>query len=66
MLVSPIAWVTKDMDWALEEARKSAEVTHNHPEEGINTKLQGRSPEAVAVAVFLARTGGESQQGGDS
>lgn len=50
MRVSPIAWVTDDLDWALEEARRSAEVTHNHPQ-GI------AGAQAVVASVLLARTG---------
>lgn len=50
MRVSPIAWVANDLEWAMEEAKKSAEVTHSHPE-GI------KGAQAVAAAIFLARTG---------
>lgn len=50
MRVSPIAWVTDDLDWALEEARRSAGVTHDHPN-GI------KGAQAVVAAVFLARHG---------
>jgi len=50
MRVSPIGWAAKDMDWCLDEAKKSAEVTHNHPE-GI------KGAQAVAAAIFLARQG---------
>lgn len=50
MRVSPIGWVAKDIDWAMEEADRSAKVTHNHPE-GI------KGAQAVAVAVFMARSG---------
>jgi ADP-ribosylglycohydrolase len=50
MRVSPIAWVTDDLDWALEEARRSAEVTHDHPQ-GI------AGAQAVVASVLLARTG---------
>lgn len=45
MRVSPAT-----LDEALELARQSAEVTHNHPE-GI------RGVQAVATAIVLARTG---------
>lgn len=48
MRVSPIAWVSDDIDWVLGEAQKSAEVTHNHPN-GI------KGAQAVAAAVFLCR-----------
>jgi ADP-ribosylglycohydrolase len=50
MRVSPIGWFCDTMDEVLAEAKKSAEVTHNHPE-GI------KGAQAVAAAVFLARTG---------
>jgi len=50
MRVSPIGLASESLDEALREARRSAEVTHNHPE-GI------RGAQATAVAVFLARTG---------
>ena len=50
MRVSPCGEVAATLDEALELAKQSAEVTHNHPE-----GLKGA--EATAVAVFLARTG---------
>jgi len=50
MRVSPVAWAFGTLERVLEEAGKSAEVTHNHPE-GI------RGAQTVAAAVFLARTG---------
>ena len=50
MRVSPVGWVAKSLDEALEEAAKSAEVTHNHPS-GI------KGAQAVASCVFLARSG---------
>ena len=48
MRVSPIAWFEKTLDKVLAEARKSASVTHNHPE-GIE------GAQATAAAIFLAR-----------
>lgn len=48
MRVSPIAWAFETLDEVLEEAERSAEPTHNHPE-GI------RGAQAVAAAVFLGR-----------
>ena len=48
--VSPVGWVFGTLEETLAEAQRSAEVTHNHPE-GI------KGAQAVAVAVFLARTG---------
>lgn len=50
MRVSPVAWAAKTLEQAEELAAWSAEVTHNHPE-GI------RGAQAVAAAIFLARTG---------
>jgi len=50
MRVSPIGWYFNNIEETLLEAKKSAEVTHNHPE-GI------KGAQAVAVAIFLARTG---------
>jgi ADP-ribosylglycohydrolase len=50
MRVSPIGWAFETLDEVLEEAKKSAEVSHNHPE-GI------KGAQAVASAVYLARIG---------
>ena len=55
MRVSPCGDVAATLDEALELARQSAEVTHNHPE-GI------KGAQAVAAAIYLARTG-ESRDG---
>lgn len=52
MRVSPIGFACESLDAVLKESRKSAEVTHNHPQ-GI------RGAQATAVAVFLARAGWE-------
>ncbi|GHU57067.1 hypothetical protein FACS189411_09530 [Bacteroidia bacterium] len=49
MRVSPIGWWFDNMEDVLRESKLSAEVTHNS-EEGI------RGAQAVATAVFLART----------
>lgn len=51
MRVSPVAYAAPTLDAVLDLARRSAEVTHDHPE-GI------RGAQATAAAVFLARTGG--------
>jgi ADP-ribosylglycohydrolase len=51
MRVSPVAYARPILAEALQEAQRSALVTHNH-EEGI------RGAQATAAAVFLARTGG--------
>jgi ADP-ribosylglycohydrolase len=50
MRASPIGWYCSSIDDVLSEAKRSAEVTHNHPE-GI------KGAQAAALAVFLARTG---------
>jgi len=50
MRVSPVAWAFDTLEEVLAEARRSAAVTHDHPE-GI------RGAQAVAAATFLARTG---------
>ncbi len=48
MRVSPVGWFFGDLDTVLAEAKKSAAVTHDHPE-GI------KGAQAVAAAIFLAR-----------
>ena len=50
MRVSPAAWLAESIQEALHLAQLTAEVTHNHPE-GI------KGAQAVAAAIFLARTG---------
>jgi len=50
MRVSPVGWYCDSIDDVLAEAKKSAKVTHNHPED-----IKGA--QAVAAAVYLARTG---------
>lgn len=50
MRVSPVGFAFDTLQEVLIEARRSAEVTHNHPE-GIKGAL------AIASAIFLARTG---------
>ena len=50
MRVSSAGWLFEDLDTVLRMARLSAEVSHNHPE-GI------KGAQAVAAAIFLARTG---------
>ena len=49
MRVSPIGFALNDLNSVLYEAKRSAEVTHNHPE-GI------KGAQATAAAIFLART----------
>jgi len=55
MRVSPVGFAFDDEERVLEEAKKSAECTHNHPE-GV------KGAQAVALAVFLAKTGHEKAQ----
>ena len=50
MRVSSVGWLFGNLETVRRMARLSAEVTHNHPE-GI------KGAEAVASAIFLARTG---------
>lgn len=52
MRVSPIGWWYTDRDSVLHEARRSAEVSHDHPE-GI------LGAQATALAVYLARNGAD-------
>ena len=55
MRVSPVAWLYDDLESVRRVARLTAEVTHNHTE-GI------RGAEAVASAIFLARTGSSKEE----
>lgn len=55
MRVSPVAYAGETLEEVLVEAKRSAEVTHDHAE-GI------RGAQATAAAVFLARTGGSKEQ----
>lgn len=48
MRVSPVGWLYNSLEETLEEAKRSAEVTHNHPE-GI------KGAQAIAMAIYLAR-----------
>ncbi|MFC1938608.1 ADP-ribosylglycohydrolase family protein [Chloroflexota bacterium] len=48
MRVSPVGFAFDTMEEVLAEAKRSAEVTHNHPE-GI------KGAQAIAAAIFLAR-----------
>jgi len=50
MRVSPVGVAFNNMDQVLEEAKRCAEVTHNHPE-GI------KGAQAAAAAIYLARQG---------
>jgi len=55
MRVSPVGWAFSDPAEVLEQAERSASCTHNHPE-GI------KGAQAVALAVFLARTGSSKDE----
>ncbi len=55
MRVSPIGWAFNSLDKTMEEAKRSAESTHNHPE-GI------KGAQATAVAIFLARKNKSKEQ----
>jgi len=55
MRVSPISYAFDTLDQVLLEAKRSAEVTHNHPE-GI------KGAQATAAAIFLARTGSNQSE----
>ena len=50
MRVSPVGFAMSTLEGVLDEAKRSAEVTHSHPE-GI------RGAQATALAIFLARQG---------
>lgn len=55
MRVSPVGFAGKDLDSVLAEAKRSAEVTHNHPE-GI------KGAQATAAAIHLALAGKKKDQ----
>src|SRR5690606_29348203 len=55
MRVSPIGFAMRTLDEALDEARRSALPTHDHPE-GI------KGAQALAAAVFLARKGADKKR----
>ena len=50
MRCSSVGWLFDDEESVLEEAKKSAEITHNHPE-GI------KGAQAVALGVMMGRKG---------
>jgi len=54
MRVSPIGFALTTEDEVLDQARATAEITHNHPE-GV------KGAQATALAVFLARTGADKE-----
>jgi len=55
MRVSPVGFAYADLDRVLQEAERSAAVTHNHPE-GI------KGAQATAAAIYLARTGRSKEE----
>ena len=55
MRVSPVGWAYDRLEEVLEEAERSAAVTHNHPE-GI------KGAQAVAAAILMARQGGSKEE----
>lgn len=55
MRVSPVGFAFDTLDEVLAQAKRSAEVTHDHPE-GI------KGAQAIASAIFLARTGQSKEQ----
>ncbi|MDD5475045.1 MAG: ADP-ribosylglycohydrolase family protein [Syntrophales bacterium] len=54
MRVSPVGFAFSSEEEVIREARKTAEITHNHPE-GI------KGAQATALAVFSARTGRDKE-----
>ena len=55
MRVSPVGFAFGTIEEVLREAKRSAEITHNHPE-GI------KGAQATALAVFLGRQGSSKEQ----
>lgn len=55
MRVSPVGFAYDTLEEVLSEAKKSAEVTHNHPE-GI------KGAQATAAAIFLGRSGSSKDE----
>ena len=55
MRISPVGWVCDTLEETIELSRLTTEISHNHPE-GI------KGAEAVAVAIFMARTGSSIEQ----
>ena len=50
MRVNPVGWYANSYEDVMSEAKRSAEVTHNHPE-GI------KGAQATALAIYMARNG---------
>ena len=55
MRVSAVGFAYNDLELVMNEAKRSAEVTHNHPE-GI------KGAQATAVAIYMARKGQSKEQ----
>jgi len=55
MRVSAVGFAYDDLEMVMQEAKRSAEVTHNHPE-GI------KGAQATAVAIYMARKGQSKEQ----
>lgn len=55
MRVSPVGFAYNHLESVMAEAKRSAEVTHNHPE-GI------KGAQATAIAIFMARKGESKEQ----
>jgi ADP-ribosylglycohydrolase len=55
MRVSPVGYAFEDLETVLQEAQRTAEVTHNHPE-GI------KGAQATAAAIFLGRMGNGKEE----
>jgi ADP-ribosylglycohydrolase len=55
MRVSPVGWAFDTLEETLVQAKKSAEITHNHPE-GI------KGAQATAAAIFMSRNGSSKQE----
>ncbi len=55
MRIAPVGWVYGTLEKTIQAAKEISEVTHNHPE-GI------RGAQAVATAIYLARTGCSKQE----
>lgn len=55
MRISPVAWISKDIDEVKRLSKIVSEITHNHPE-GI------KGAEAVAISIYLALHGYTKEQ----
>lgn len=55
MRISPVGWVCDSLEDTIALSKKTTVVSHNHPE-----AIKGA--EAVAVAIFLARTGSSKEE----